>query len=146
MAPTTKEHRRAARSAKRRVPVRAWAVLSGALAPALIWVLVVPIWGHQLEVPGWSGAERMEITLPMVVLTGLLAGGAGWILLALLERLTGRIRRPAAVWRVIATVVLLVSFGPPLLTAGIDTATRALLVGMHVAVAAVLVPVLPRRR
>jgi hypothetical protein len=71
-----------------------------------------------------------------VVVSALLAGLAGWALLALLERFTSRAR---TVWLVVAAVVLLLSLAGPL-GAGADAATTAVLVGMHLAVGAVLIP------
>ena len=70
----------------------------------------------------------------MVVTAGV-AGLLGWALLAVLTRTT---RRPVTIWRVAAVVALLLSLGGPL-SAGAGAAA-AVLVALHVAVAAVLVP------
>ena len=126
-----------------RVRWRAAVTAVATVAAALVWVLAVPVLGHDLLVPGRGDRDPMEITLPLVVGTALVASLAGWGLLEVLERVT---RRAAAVWRAVAALALLVSFAPPLLTEGIDTGTRVTLAMMHVVVAAVLIPALPRAR
>ena len=126
-----------------RVRWRAAVTAVATVAAALVWVVAVPVLGHDLLVPGRGDRDPMEITLPLVVGTALVASLAGWGLLEVLERVT---RRAAAVWRAVAALALLVSFAPPLLTEGIDTGTRVTLAMMHVVVAAVLIPALPRAR
>ena len=74
-----------------------------------------------------------------VAAAGLLAGLAAWALLALLERV---LARPGRAWTVIAVVVLAVSLAGPLGAAG--AAGAAVLAGLHLVVAAVLVPGLGR--
>jgi hypothetical protein len=59
---------------------------------------------------------------------------------ALLGRLT---RRAAAVWTALAVLVLLVSF-LPLLAVGAAGAAKTILALMHLAVAAILIPVFGR--
>ena len=63
---------------------------------------------------------------------------AGSFLLAVLERLTGR---EALLWSGLAFVVLLLSLGGPF-GAGIMTSSRIVLVCLHLAVAAILIPLL----
>jgi hypothetical protein len=65
----------------------------------------------------------------------------GWAVLATLERLTPHARR---IWLVLALVALAASLAMPLSGTGVGAAHRALLVLMHLAVAAVLIPVLHR--
>ena len=62
-------------------------------------------------------------------------------MLAALERLTPHARR---IWLVVALVGLAASLAMPLSGTGVSSENRAVLVLMHVAVAAVLVPVLYR--
>jgi hypothetical protein len=75
-----------------------------------------------------------------VVLTTLLAGLAGWGLLALLERFTTRARRT---WIVIALVVLVLSLaaGP---LGGVTAGAKVALACLHLAAGAVLIPLLGR--
>jgi len=72
----------------------------------------------------------------------LIAGLAAWGLLALLER---TIRRPVPTYRVIASIVLILSLAAPL-GSGVDTSSRLVLLGMHLTVATALIVGLPGRR
>jgi hypothetical protein len=72
--------------------------------------------------------------------TSLVAALAGWGLLALLERFTAR---PRTIWTAIAVLVGLLSLAGPLSTLASTTAANALALAlMHLAVAAVLIPIL----
>jgi hypothetical protein len=132
----------AARSGIVRDPTRfrsrliAW--LGGAVAGLVVWVIAGPIAGADLRatVPG----GEQEIGAVAVVLAALAQGGVGWAVLALLERFLGRAR---TIWLVVAVLVLVAS-GVSAATAAADTETAVWLNVMHVAVAAVLVPVLAR--
>jgi hypothetical protein len=84
-------------------------------------------------------AERM--TLVQACGFTLQIGLVGWVVLALLERFT---RRARAIWSTLAVIVLALSFAPIWLV-GATTGTRAALVVLHIAVAAVLVPLMPSR-
>ncbi|MFD0774821.1 DUF6069 family protein, partial [Streptomonospora algeriensis] len=69
------------------------------------------------------------------LLAGLVAGLAGWALLAVLERLMGR---PGPVWSTVATAVLLLSLLGPLFSAA-DTASTIVLLVAHLLVGAVVI-------
>ncbi|MEU0138010.1 DUF6069 family protein [Streptomyces sp. NPDC006296] len=111
-----------------------------ALAPALVWLIADPVLGHRLRMV--DGDQTLDIGLVAAVFVGLLASLAGWALLAVLERFV--LRRARVLWTVAAVVVLLLSF-LPLTGDGMDGGTRAALALMHLSVAAVLIPGLPRR-
>ena len=114
-------------------------VVGGAvLAATVIW-LVSQAADVELKVT-LSGQPPMVIGLPLVVATALTASLAGWGLLAVLERISGRAR---ALWTGSALLALVASFGP-LATAEATGAARLTLALMHLAVAAVLIPMLPR--
>ena len=76
---------------------------------------------------------------------GIALGAAllGWATLALLERFARRVARP--IWISLAVVVTLLSFGPLFGTEATGGA-KAALAAMHVAVAVVLIALLPARR
>jgi len=122
---------------------RRLATVTGAvLAAEALWALIDPVFGFDLRTPAFEGArEPSDVSFLAVAVAGGAAALAGWGLLALLERTTRRARRW---WLAIAAVVLIVSLGGPLSGTGITAANRAALVGLHVAVAAVLVPGLYR--
>jgi hypothetical protein len=118
---------------------RAFAVLGSAVAPALIWLVTVRALGHHLLVAREDGGPPLDVGLVVVVLLALLAALAGWGLLAALERLAPR--RAPVVWLAVALLVLVLSFA--LLTApGTPMSTKVPLGLMHLAVGAVLMPVL----
>ena len=128
------------RSRSRSRRARAATVLTAVLAPTAIWVLAVPLLGVQLHVPSRPGQPPLQVGLPAVVGVSLAASLAAWGLLALLER---RTRCAGRTWRVAAVAVLAASLAGPL-RPGVATATRIVLVLMHLAVAAVLIPSLAR--
>ncbi len=116
---------------------RALTVLGTVLAAAGVW-LVLSLTGVPLavDVPG-----RSSVGLPDVVVAALVAGLAGWALLAALERWTRRARR---IWRIVAVGVLAVSLLGPV-TSATTIASVGGLIALHVAVGAALLT-LPGRR
>lgn len=116
-------------------------VCAGALAPAAIWLLA-RAGGADLVVDLHNGRPPMTIGLAIVVAFAGQAAILGWITLALLERFTTRAR---AIWTGLAAAVLLISF-IPVTVAEAEAGTKLVLCLMHLAVAAVLMPLLPRVR
>jgi hypothetical protein len=120
------------------VRVRRGLIVVGATGAALtVWALVNPMGGIDVAVD--SGGSVRHIGATAVAVTGMLAGLAGWGLLALFER---TMRRPHRAWTVIATVVFVLSLAGPL--GAISHGAILGLMCMHLAVAAVLIPCLPR--
>lgn len=117
---------------------RALTVGGAVLAALAVWAIAGPVAGIDLRVAP-DGQTPHTVGPAMVALSSLTAGLAAWGLLALLERVTARATR---VWTVTALIVLAASMlGPP---AAVSTAALVGLAAMHLVVAAVLVPVLPR--
>lgn len=113
--------------------------VAGATAAALaLWALAGPVAGIDLTVRLDGGVQ--PVGPGAVVVASLLAGLAGWALLASLERI---LKRPGRTWTVIAVVVLVLSLAGPLGSA-VGTASTVTLAGMHLIVAAVLIPGLGR--
>ncbi|MFF4779094.1 DUF6069 family protein [Microtetraspora fusca] len=112
----------------------------GAPAAALaVWALAVPVAGTTLTAR--MGDSTQPVGPVLVVVTSLLAGLAGWGLLAVLERFASR---PGRTWTIVALIVLALSlFGPVGNAVGI-AATLVLLL-LHLVVGAVLVLGLARR-
>jgi hypothetical protein len=120
--------------------LRALTVLAAIVATLVIWAVEARLLGIDLRARPVPGAAAVVVGPAAVVSFTLLAGLAAWGLLALLERLTSRAR---AVWIVVAVLALLISLAGPL--GGAVTATAAVgLACMHVAAAAILIPLLPR--
>ncbi|ADL46817.1 DUF6069 family protein [Micromonospora aurantiaca] len=113
-------------------------VFAATAAALLGWVVAVPIAG--VELIARSGSTDQRVTPVAVVVSTLLAGLAGWALLALLERLTARAR---TVWTVVAGLVLLVSLLGPL-GGGVGGAATLTLVALHLVAGAVLITGLRR--
>jgi hypothetical protein len=119
-------------SATRRRALRAVTVVTAVLAAVLVWILIVPIFGVDLIVT--TGGGTTSVTAIAVAGAALLAGAAGWALLATLEHLT---RSAVPAWTVVAGVVLVVSLAGPL-AAGSAIATASLIV-LHILVGTVVV-------
>lgn len=124
-------------AARRRV-VRVAALVGAAAAAVVLWVAAVPLGGVDLQVE--MGGETEAVDLRAVVVVASAGGLLGWGLLAVLE---WRVRRAAAIWTAVALVATLLSLVGPL-TSATSAAAGAVLVGLHLVVAAVLIPVLRR--
>lgn len=114
-------------------------VVSTPAVALAVWALAVPLAGADLTVRMDGGTQTVGPVLVAVV--SILAGLAGWGLLAALER---RAARPARTWRIIALAVLAASLLGPLGSAVGAAATLVLLL-LHLVVGGVLVIWLVRR-
>ncbi|GAA3018966.1 DUF6069 family protein [Streptosporangium longisporum] len=118
----------------------ALAVAGAVLSTVLVWAAAHAL-GVELRVDPRNGRPPGVIDLPFAAMVTLAVSLLGWGARALLQRVT---RRAPAVWTVLALTVLIVSFLPVFMV-GATGATRVTLAAMHLAVAAVLVPVFGRR-
>ena len=120
--------------------MRALTVLAAAVATLAIWAVEALLLGIDLRARPVPGAPP-EVVGPLAIASvTLLAGLVAWGLLAVLERLTSRVQ---TVWIIVTVVVLLISLGGPL-GGGVTVMAAVGLACMHVAAAAVLIPLLPR--
>jgi Family of unknown function (DUF6069) len=123
---------------RRGVRTRRALIVAGATAAALaVWALAGPIGG--VDIAARSGGSVQQIGPGAVAVSSMLAGLAGWGLLACLERL---MKRPHRTWTVTASVVFVLSLTGPL--GGVGTAAKLTLFCLHLVVAAVLIAGLPR--
>jgi hypothetical protein len=127
-----------------RVPrwrARALAVIATALAALAVWLVTDPLLGIDLKTPTGPGSQEVEpLTPALVVGTSLVVALAGWGPLALLERFTLRAR---TIWTAIAVLVALLSLVGPLSSIAITTVANGVALAlMHLAVGAVLIPML----
>ncbi|PZF88015.1 DUF6069 family protein, partial [Micromonospora deserti] len=120
---------------------RALGVGAAILASVLIW-LVGEIAGVDYTVKNPDQPE-MVIGLGPVITISLGSALLGWAALALLERFAGR--RATAIWIVLAVAVTVLSF-VPVVTTDATGGAKVALGAMHLAVAAVLLALLPVRR
>jgi hypothetical protein len=116
-------------------PGRLVTVLVAPAAAMLIWL----VQGPHLTVRTGDGVT--QVGPAAVIATGLAAGLAGWLLLAILERYAARPRRT---WLVIAATVLVLSLLGPIQYA-VTAATAGALIAMHAVVGAILISGLSRR-
>jgi hypothetical protein len=118
-----------------------YAIAGAVLSTVVLWT-VAAILDIDMVVDPKNGQPPGEIPLPFAAAMTLVVSLLGWGLRAALDRFTAHAAR---IWTVVAGVVLVASF-LPLLGVGASGGTKTILALAHLAVAAVLVPVLGRRR
>jgi len=111
---------------------RAAAIGGATVAALVVWTFTHVVSGVDLAVS--SGGSVTHVGALAVAATTLLAGFAGWALLALLEHFTSR---PRPIWVGIAFGVFLVSLLGPL--GGVNAAAIGGLLALHATVAAALI-------
>jgi hypothetical protein len=114
---------------------RGYVVLAATGAGLLGWAVAGPAAGVHLTVRIGSAAADQHVGPAAVVVASVLAGLAGWALLALLERHAPKAR---TIWTGIAVAVLAASVlaGP---LGGVTTSAKVALAGLHLLVGAVLI-------
>lgn len=127
----------AAPTVARTTRIRALAVIGAAIAAVVIWAIAVPLLDVHLLVRFGTSAPQ-SVGIDYVIGATVIGSLVGWGLLAFLERRTARAR---SIWTAVAAVAVLVSLGLPL-TFGVSASTKLTLALMHVAVAAVVIPVM----
>jgi hypothetical protein len=137
--PITRPTRREPPARLPRRRARTLAVVAAALSALAVWLVTDPLLGIDLTTPTGPGSQELQhLTPALVVGTSLVVALAGWGLLALLERFTSRAR---TIWTAIAVLVALLSLIGPL--SSIASAANGLALAlMHLAVGAVLIPIL----
>ncbi|MEP7026630.1 MAG: DUF6069 family protein [Actinomycetota bacterium] len=118
--------------------IRASAVAGATAAAIAVWAVAVPLAGATLAVR--TNGTTHPVGPGSVAAVALLASLAAWLLLAALEHYA---RRPRRAWSVTAGVLMGASLSGPL-SSGIGGGAIVALAAMHLAVAAVLISVLPR--
>jgi len=120
---------------------RGLAVVASAVATGTIYVAARAL-GTDFTLTDPGKTEAHQLILPEIVVFTLVFALLGWGVLALLERYA---RRARTIWTALAGAVLLLSFVPIALEQATGD-TKILLAVIHVAVAAVLVPVFRQAR
>jgi len=134
-APTTSP----VRTTRARRTARVVAVGAAVLAALAVWVIADPVLGADLTVIREGVVTEIGGITVLVMATA--AALLGWAFLAVLERFTAKARR---IWLVTALVVLVLSFVMPFNSGEIDASAQVALLAMHVALGAVLIPLLVR--
>jgi Family of unknown function (DUF6069) len=114
--------------------------VAGAVAAAAgVWLVARYGVGMQLRTPGFASMQHSaSLTVGFVLVASTVAALAGWGVVTLIERVT---RRPRRAWIATGLLVTMVSLSAPMSGHGIAATDRLALVCMHLAVAAVLIPV-----
>jgi hypothetical protein len=118
---------------------RLLAVAATVASAIALWALIEQVFGLDLRGPESGGAA--DVGPAQVTFVSALAAFAGWGFLAILERVTSRAR---SVWTTVAVVVLVASFGGPVSGTVFSQANRIGLIGLHLVVGAVPIPLLRR--
>ena len=120
-------------SARRRARV---AVAASAVATTLaLWAIVEYGFDLDLRSPAFGDGDTADVGAAQIAVAAAIGSLLGWVSLALLERLTARAPK---LWAIAAVAALLVSLGGPLGGSGVSGDLHAVLVSMHLLVAAVL--------
>lgn len=127
-------------AAARRRRRRAVAVGGATLAAGLLWV-AAQVLGIELLAGGQGGRPPIEVSLPLTAGMALVSAALGWGVLAVLERVT---RSARTTWTWLAAGVFVLSLAMPLTDQVASAATKVVLLLMHVAVAAVVIPAFRR--
>ena len=114
---------------------------AGAIGAAVtVWLLARFAAGVTLRQPAFSAtAQPAHLAIGFVIAAAAVASVAGWGVASLIGRTT---RRPRATWVIVATAATLLSLSMPFSGHGVTVTQRVALALMHLAVAAVLIPVL----
>ena len=117
-------------------------VAGGTLAALAVWAVAEWVVGLDLRTPAFSSEQpSQELTAVLVAAASAVGGLAGWGVLAVLERFTANPRRA---WVAVAPIALLASLSAPLSGTGVSADDRIAMIGMHLAVAAVVIPLFYR--
>ncbi|MBM2619686.1 hypothetical protein JIG36_29680 [Actinoplanes sp. LDG1-06] len=108
-------------------------ILVAAVATAVVWVIAHLAFG--VEIRAKTGGAEQTVGLAAVIIATVVAGFAGWGVLALLERWTAN---PGRVFTIVGAVVLLLSLGGP--AGGLTTGAKVSLALLHLVAALILVP------
>lgn len=127
--------------ATRRRARRLLTLPAAAVAVVLVWLLADKVAGVDLHQPAFGSAAPASLSAGFVATVGLVAALLGWASLAVFERFSGRARQ---LWLWTSLLVLLVSLAGPLSGQAISNGNRLALVAMHLAAAAVVIPLLYR--
>ena len=126
--------------------IRLLAIVGGVLVAEVLWAVAEFVFGLHLQAPASNDYAPMDLGPVFVGVTAAVLALVGWAVLAILERVTSHAR---VVWLLLAPFALLASLVMPLSGTGVSDANRAVLVLMHIGVAAALIPAfyrtLPRR-
>jgi hypothetical protein len=122
-------------------PVRRQRLLTiagGTLGALAVWAVAEWVVGLDLRTPAFSTEQQpQDLSAALVAVASAVGGLIGWGALAVVERST---RNPRRAWVAVASIALLASLSAPLSGTGVSAGDRIAMIGMHLAVAAVVIP------
>ncbi|MEP6496134.1 MAG: DUF6069 family protein [bacterium] len=121
--------------------LRLLAVAGSAAATFIVWLIAGKALGVDLRQPAFDLHAPQPMQAGFVAAVGAIAALVGWGLLALFERFSERGER---IWLFVAIGALAVSLIGPFSGHGISSGDRVALVCMHLAAAAIVIPLLHR--
>ncbi|WP_345763074.1 DUF6069 family protein [Diaminobutyricibacter sp. McL0608] len=130
LIPTSRERERFRRSRRLR---RAGTLAAASIAAAAIWVVAVS--GARVKLDVHFGTSTQAVGLASILIVPFIAGGAGWALLAILERMTPRAR---SIWIILGWSILVLSVLGPL-SLGVGASSAVTLITMHIVVGVTLI-------
>lgn len=119
--------------------LRLFAVGGSALATLIVWFVAEKVLGVDLRQPAFDAQAPQPLPAGFIVTVGAIVALAAWSLLALFERFGERGER---LWLFVAIAVLVLSLAGPFSGHGISGGNRVALVCMHLAAAAIVIPLL----
>ena len=120
---------------------RILAVIGGTAAAVVVWLVAKFAFDVELRGAQPGTSSVVDIGPQYVIFSAVAYSLVGWALLAILERFVARAR---TIWTWIALAVLVLSFASPLTAQSMTGGTKLALSIMHVAVAAVVIPIFAR--
>jgi len=118
---------------------RVLAILAAVVGTVVVWLSAQQAIDGNVLTKNGSGSPQ-AVSVVVVIIATVLAGLAGWGLLALLERNTSKAR---TIWAATAVVLLVVSLAAPL-TSGDGGGSKLALTLMHLVAAAAIIPIFVR--
>lgn len=120
---------------------RALALVGGTAAALVVWALAKYAFDIEMQARQPGGTGPADITAVHVISSAVPAVLVGWLLLAILERFAAKAR---TIWTWIAVVVTILSLASPAAAQDATGDTKISLALMHIAVAAVVIPIFAR--
>jgi hypothetical protein len=126
----------AALPASRSFRLRLLAVVVGVLVALIGTLLTTGMFGIDVTVPEGPGGGEVALTAPRAALVAAIGALVGLVAARVIER---RAARPQRTWIVVTAVALALSFIPSVLVSD-DASSLTVLIALHVAVAAAVIP------
>lgn len=119
---------------------RTMTVVAAVIATIIVFLVETKGFGLKLASPALMERASAEVTIKEVIGASGAAGIWGWIVMAILERVTPRAR---SFWTVLAVITLIVSLAGAFAGEGITTNQRLALAALHLTTGVILIRFIP---